>query len=332
MTSRRNGLGWAYAGVALGGAVSVAANVAHSFVPPAGAPAGWRPLQGAVLAAVFWPVALFVAIEILARTAWPAGTAWRLVRLGGLLPVALVAAVVSYRHLSGLIRYYGEDGLTATVGPLAVDGLMAVASAALLAVSSQPSPVARATPAPLPAAVAPAGTPVLATSDRGTVAPAERPATVVPAPAPAAAATTPVRSTPEPGDGIGDSELPAGDPAGSDGSRSQIEEARAFVLAELAAGRTPSGAAVGRRFGRNSRWGQRLVRDLLTERDEPPADQQPAAPRRQDPAGQSQHVAAQSTPDTQPSSPDPPPQRRADEHTKALQSDGRAQPVGGERW
>src|SRR5512132_3262320 len=122
--SRDGGRGWAYAGAVLGGAVSVAANVAHSYVPPAGASPSWEPMPGAVLGAVFWPVALFVAIEILARTAWPDGLPWRIVRLGGLLPVAVVAAVVSYRHLSGLIRFYGEDGLTATVGPLAVDGLM----------------------------------------------------------------------------------------------------------------------------------------------------------------------------------------------------------------
>ena len=127
MSRRGARLGWAYGAAGLGGTVSVAANVAHSFVPPAGASAGWQPLPGAVTAAVFWPVALFVAIEVLSRTAWPDGGWWRLVRFGGLLPVALVAAVVSYRHLSGLIRYYGEDGLTATVGPLAVDGLMIVA-------------------------------------------------------------------------------------------------------------------------------------------------------------------------------------------------------------
>jgi len=42
------GRGWAYVGAGLGGAVSVAANVAHSYVAPAGAPAGWTPETGAV--------------------------------------------------------------------------------------------------------------------------------------------------------------------------------------------------------------------------------------------------------------------------------------------
>lgn len=129
------GRGWAYAGAVLGGAVSVAANVAHSYVrPDEGWPDGHTgPEVGAVAAAVFWPVALLVAVEILARVEWPAGWRWTSVRFGGLLPVALVAAFVSYRHLSGLLTHYGEDGVTSLVGPLAVDGLMVLATAALLA-------------------------------------------------------------------------------------------------------------------------------------------------------------------------------------------------------
>ena len=134
MTTRRGGgRGWAYAGAALGGTVSIAANVAHSFVPPAGAVRGWRPEVGAVIGAVFWPVALFVVVEIVARVAWPAGRRWVALRYVGLLPVAVVAAVVSYRHLSGLLGHYREDSLTATIGPLAVDGLMVMASSALIA-------------------------------------------------------------------------------------------------------------------------------------------------------------------------------------------------------
>lgn len=135
MTS--SGRGWGYAGAVLGGAVSVAANVAHSYVPPSGAVIGWAPPAGAVVGAVFWPVALFVAVEILARTSWQAGRHWVAVRFGGLLPVALVAAVVSYRHLAGLLAYYREDSLTVAIGPLAVDGLMVMATASLIATSGR---------------------------------------------------------------------------------------------------------------------------------------------------------------------------------------------------
>jgi len=133
----REGRGWAYAGALLGGAVSIAANVAHSYVPPAEAPVDWRPHTGAVVGAVFWPAALFVAVEIVARIAWPSGLRWAAIRFGGLLPVALVAAVVSYRHLAGLLAFYQEDHLTATLGPLAIDGLMVMATGALVATGRQ---------------------------------------------------------------------------------------------------------------------------------------------------------------------------------------------------
>lgn len=137
-----SGRGWAYIGAALGGTVSIAANVAHSYVPPAAAPANWTPQTGAVVGAVFWPVALFVATEILARVAWPTGRGWSFLRFAGLLPVALVAAFVSYRHLSGLLGFYGEDSLTVMLGPLAVDGLMVMATGALLATARRSAALA----------------------------------------------------------------------------------------------------------------------------------------------------------------------------------------------
>jgi len=50
------GRGWAYTGLILGGAVSVAANIAHSFIAPKDAPANWHPEPGAVVSAIVWPV------------------------------------------------------------------------------------------------------------------------------------------------------------------------------------------------------------------------------------------------------------------------------------
>lgn len=126
---------WAYTGIILGGAVSIAANVAHSFIPPHGARIGWHPETGAVVGAIVWPVFLFIAIEIMARTVWPTGFQWKVLRWGGLVPVAAVAAFVSYRHLSGLLAYYGEERIVTILGPIAVDGLMAMATGALLASS-----------------------------------------------------------------------------------------------------------------------------------------------------------------------------------------------------
>src|SRR5215813_13300651 len=125
------GRGWAYTGTILGGSASVAANVAHSFVPPINAPVGWQPQYGAITVSMAWPIFLFVAVEILIRVQWPSGIGSHLLRWCGLLPVAFVAAFVSYRHMSGLLAHYGEEHVVSVLGPLAVDGMMIMATGAL---------------------------------------------------------------------------------------------------------------------------------------------------------------------------------------------------------
>lgn len=178
-----SGRGWAYTGAILGGGVSIAANVAHSYIAPPGAPLNWHPDPGAVTSAIVWPTFLFVAVEILARVPWPRRLGWDLARFGGLLPVALVAAFVSYRHLSGLLAYYGEDVLVSTIGPLAVDGLMIMATAALIATGARarahrttsPTPSPTPTP-PIPAIQpTPAPAPVMASTSDTVVPVAPRP-------------------------------------------------------------------------------------------------------------------------------------------------------------
>jgi len=135
-------------------AASIAANVAHSFIQPAGTVGRWSPPVGAIIAAGFWPLALVISIEVISRVRWPGRWYWPLVRFGGLATVAVIAAIISYRHLSGLLRAYREDRLSATIGPLAVDGLMVICSAALLAIGANqratPDTNATATPAPAP--------------------------------------------------------------------------------------------------------------------------------------------------------------------------------------
>ena len=125
--------------------VSIAANVLHSFYPAAaqldawrqhGGTGHWQPEPGAVVGAGFWPLALLLAVEVLSRVRWRPGGWWNLARFGGTGLVAVVAAVLSYRHMAGLLLAFGEDSFSAHLGPLAVDGLMVVAGFALLSMSS----------------------------------------------------------------------------------------------------------------------------------------------------------------------------------------------------
>lgn len=147
---------WAYTGALVGAGVSVAANVLHSYVPPDDMPLPWTPATGAVVGAVFWPVALLIAVEIFAR--WhPTARRFKVLRWLGLVPVAVVAAVVSYRHMSGLLDFWHEDPVTVMIGPLAVDGIMVMAAGCLIATS--PNPVTSVDAPADPRPVTPAGRP-----------------------------------------------------------------------------------------------------------------------------------------------------------------------------
>jgi hypothetical protein len=191
--------------------VSIAANVAHSFIPPAGSSPDWRPEPGAVVGAVVWPVFLFVAVEILIRVQWTHGLGWRITRWAGLLPVAGLAALVSYRHLSGLLAHYGEEPIVYYTGPLAVDGLMMMATAALWATGKHrhnaPNPVGVhqvSAPAAAPTTGGLASAPTIPTPPPApVVAPVkpDQPAPSAPAVTPAVLAqrVTPTRPTSPPG-------------------------------------------------------------------------------------------------------------------------------------
>jgi hypothetical protein len=123
-----SGKGWARAGFWFGILTSISGNVAHSYINP-------DPHLGSVVSSAFWPLALLISLEVIARVSWPQGRWWTITRYGGLTTVAVIAAVVSYLHMSALLTFYGEDPITSVIGPLAPDGLLVVCSVALLAIS-----------------------------------------------------------------------------------------------------------------------------------------------------------------------------------------------------
>lgn len=199
----------------LGVVGSIAANIAHTAVPTTESVAAWtatgqsaaewHPPVGAMLAAGFAPVALMLVIEIWSRVPWPTGTRWVVGRWIGSGLVASVAAVVSYRHMRGLLIAYGEPKLTATIMPLAVDGLMVVASIALMALShaKRSAPTAQVTAPTVPTArpavakrVRPTATPPPAVVTAPTVADRTNGSAPTTAPDPTAVNGRPVAQAP----------------------------------------------------------------------------------------------------------------------------------------
>ena len=65
----------------------------------------------------------------------------RLIRITtalAVVAVAVVAAIISYQHAYELVRSHGESGVTARLMPFTVDGLIWVASMAVLDASRRP--------------------------------------------------------------------------------------------------------------------------------------------------------------------------------------------------
>lgn len=122
-----SGRRWAYFGVFLGFAASITANIASTVLTDTSISLGLR-----VPFAVFWPLATYVAIEVLVRTDWDASWSHRLVRLIIAAPVGFVAAFVSYLHQHHLMILAGESGLAQAFGPLAVDGMLFGMTATLI--------------------------------------------------------------------------------------------------------------------------------------------------------------------------------------------------------
>ncbi len=122
----KTGRRWAYITMLAMLALSVAGNLAHTYhINP-------DPSARALVYAIMWPLMVWAGVELFVRLPWQAILTHRLVRWVGILLVAAIAALVSYRHLRGLLVADGEEWTVYTFGPLAVDGLMLMSTLGLL--------------------------------------------------------------------------------------------------------------------------------------------------------------------------------------------------------
>jgi hypothetical protein len=121
------GHGWAYLGVLLGLAASVAGNVANTVLTVSDVDLRLR-----IPFAVAWPVFVYIGIEVLTRVEWMRNWRHWIARLMLMGPMTLVAAFMSYLHLHHLMILSGEPGLAQAVGPIAIDGTLFGCTVALL--------------------------------------------------------------------------------------------------------------------------------------------------------------------------------------------------------
>lgn len=130
MSARISGQRWAYCGLVGGIGFSILGNVTHTVLAQSGVAMAIR-----VPLAVIWPVFLFVAIEVLVRVDWRERFIDHIGRAVLWVPVGMVSAVVSYRHLHSLLSLADpQDWFSALIGPAAIDGLMLGCTAALLSI------------------------------------------------------------------------------------------------------------------------------------------------------------------------------------------------------
>lgn len=144
---RAPGYWYALSGFLLGSVESVAFNVLAAFITPTGyAFEAWLSLVPALLGAAVWPVALLVSVEVLARVEWSRHWGWWVLRVSGIVAVALGSAVISYGHIHAVLEFWGYGWKEAAVGPLVIDGLMLISGFALYTIGRAARAVVNASP------------------------------------------------------------------------------------------------------------------------------------------------------------------------------------------
>lgn len=240
-----------WAAFTLGAAGSLAANLldAVEAVHRAahGLPVHVAELSAALFFAAVVPVALLLVVEMLIRS----GTTkdgLAVVMWVGAAAVALGAAVMSFGHMFKVMEALGQPPLFAALMPLAVDGLMLVASVAL-ARAGRAATVPEAVPADVP--------------DADEV-PESVPADVPPVAAPVPAPVPEAESVPAVAEVV--PSMPDLRTAGD-----VNESARAYVRAALDEGRPVVGRELADLFGKSDRWGRLRIADVRTKADEVPS-------------------------------------------------------------
>ncbi|QGN49806.1 DUF2637 domain-containing protein [Micromonospora sp. WMMC415] len=186
--ARLRRLRWAVrAGLTLGVAASIAANVLHA-----------RPNLISQVIAAWPPLALLLTVELISRV--PSHRrSLAILRLLATAVIAGIAAWVSYWHMAGVAARYGETAAGASyLLPISVDGLVVVASISLVEIAGH---IRGTATAPQLAAPADHDQPTAATPTSGLTPATQHQATILTEPLPVAepsAASPPAVAAPVP--------------------------------------------------------------------------------------------------------------------------------------
>lgn len=250
------GTGLPWAAFALGAAGSLAANLidAYRAAERVGVAAN-ADVAAALFFALIVPVALLLVVEMLIRSGKAGGESRGLavVMWLGAGVVAAGAAVMSFSHMYAVMLSYGQPPYIAALMPLAVDGLMLVASVALarsgraVQTAEDAVPVQVTVPEPAVPAAAPAEP----------AAPVAVPAAILPdmLPLPLPEPAVLPDALPNPG-------KPAETVPSLAAAAGAQHLAREWVRAALRDGRRVTGAIVGAEFGKSERWGRDRIAEV----------------------------------------------------------------------
>src|SRR5699024_6958590 len=221
-------------------------------------------LAAALFFAALVPVALLLVVEMLIRSG-KGGGGLTVVMWTGAAAVAIGAAVMSFGHMYKVILSLGQPPLFAALMPLAVDGLMLVASVALARAGRASVPEAlpkqeNVPPVTVDLAAKPAEEVPVEVPKPAEEVPVEvpKPAEEVPVEVPKPAEEVPVE-VPKPAE-----EVPTIRNAGD-----ATEAAREFIRHAMEEGRKVTGtdvaASVAAYGKRSDRWGRLRIADVKAE-------------------------------------------------------------------
>lgn len=129
MTDNTSGRRWSRFALGFGAVTSILGNETHTLLTHSHLNIVIR-----MVLAFAPPFALFVAVEVLVRVDWRAKFIDYAGRVIMMIPVTVVAGIVSYRHIHSLAVIGQEDSTSALLYPLMIDGLMVGGAVALLAI------------------------------------------------------------------------------------------------------------------------------------------------------------------------------------------------------